>query len=363
MYFCKASFAVRIAFLFCLSAVVLSAQALSITSPPTLPPASISVGYPPVTLSATGGSPPYTWTLLASGTVNNLPAGLTLSTTGVISGTPTATGAFSPTIRVTDSASNVATQQFSLTVGSGGTLTRTGVIAQVAAGGGWTTTIYLINTAQPGTTNSGINSATVTFRGNNGNDLSFALSSTQQGYAQSITASSQTFIMNPLTSIVLTTTAPISGPLQQGWADIFTTGGIAAFGIFQQTLPNGVVAEGTSAQQGNFSTSVVLPYNNTSGNTTTAALVSLASVPITITATIFDLNGNELATPQMINSVPALGQPTPFAVPTLFPVTAGQAGIILFTNSSTMDPITGIGFSFGSLLGGSFTSVPMLPPL
>ncbi len=358
MYFGKASFAARIAFLFCLAAVVLSAQALTITSPPTLPPASISVAYPPVTLSATGGSPPYTWSVLASGTVNNLPAGLSLSTAGVISGTPSATGQFSPTIRVTDSAGNIATQQFQLTVGSGGTLTRTGVIAQVAAGGGWATSIYLVNTSQ-----SAIESATVTFRDDNGNPLSFALNSTQQGYAQSITASSQTFIMNPVTTIVLTTTAAASAPLQEGWADIFTTGGITTFGIFQQTLPNGVVAEGTSAQQGSFSTSVVLPFNNTNGNTTTAALVSLANQPITITATIWDLNGNQLATPQTINSVPTLGRPAPFSVPTLFPVTAGQAGIVLFQNSSTMDPITGIGFSFGSLLGGSFTSVPMLPPV
>ncbi len=360
MHFGKASFAARITFLFCLAAIMLSAQALSITSPPTLPPASISVAYPPVTLSATGGTPPYTWSVLAGGAVNNLPAGLTLSTAGVISGTPTASCACLPTIRVTDSASNVATQQFALTVGTGGTLTRTGVIAQVAAGGGWATTIYLINTSQPGTTQSGIQSATITFRDDNGNPLFFALHSTQQGYAQSITAASQTFIMNPATTIVLTTTAALSATLQEGWADIDTTGGITAFAIFQQTLPNGVVAEGTSAQQGSFSSSVVLPFDNTNGNTTTAALVSLANEPITVTATIWDLNGNQLGTQQI--SVPILGRPAPFAVPTLFPVTAGKAGLVVFQNSSTMDSITGIGFSFGSLLGGSFTSVPMLPP-
>ena len=52
-----------------------------------LPGATVSVPYT-VTLAATGGTSPYTWSL-ASGT---LPAGLTLSAAGVIAGTPTAAG-------------------------------------------------------------------------------------------------------------------------------------------------------------------------------------------------------------------------------------------------------------------------------
>src|SRR6202012_3167431 len=49
------------------------------------------------TLSATGGTAPYTWS------VSGLPAGLSLGGNGVISGTPTATGTFSVTATVTDS--------------------------------------------------------------------------------------------------------------------------------------------------------------------------------------------------------------------------------------------------------------------
>jgi hypothetical protein len=354
MFSGKAISTARLIIASCFAVGLLGAQTLTITSSPTLPPASVSVAYPPVTLTASGGVPPYTWTVLAGGTVNSLPMGLSLSTTGVISGTPTATGTFTPYVRVTDSAGNVYTTQFSITVGTGGTLTRTGVIAQIAAGSAWATTVYLINTSA-----TAINSVTVTFRNDDGSPLSLALTSTQQGYTNSITAQTLTFILNPLTTVVIQTTAPPSAALQQGWADVFSTGGITSFAIFQQTLPSGIVPEGTSGQQGQFTTSLVLPFNNTNGNVTSAALISLASVPITVSAAVYNLNGTPLATTASIN-MPILGGPTPFEVPTLFPATAGQTGIVIFTNVSTTDPLTGIAFSFGS--NNAFTSVPMLPP-
>ena len=65
------------------------------------------------TLAASGGNPPYTWSI-ASGT---LPAGLTLaSSTGVISGTPTATGLSTVTVRATAGALT-GTQNLVLSIG------------------------------------------------------------------------------------------------------------------------------------------------------------------------------------------------------------------------------------------------------
>jgi len=67
------------------------------------------------TLTASGGTLPYTWSI-ASG---SLPTGLSLnSSTGTISGTPTATGTFNFIARVTDSGNPIqtATRALSITV-------------------------------------------------------------------------------------------------------------------------------------------------------------------------------------------------------------------------------------------------------
>ena len=66
-------------------------------------------------LNASGGKPPYTWTLIAGG----LPKGLTLGTSGLISGAPTTNGTFNFTVKLTDATNSMATQPLSLTINSG----------------------------------------------------------------------------------------------------------------------------------------------------------------------------------------------------------------------------------------------------
>ncbi len=68
-----------------------------VIDPSALPAAVINVPYS-VTLRAAGGVPPYTWAM-ASGT---LPPGLSISSGGVISGTPTTLGSTTFKIQVTD---------------------------------------------------------------------------------------------------------------------------------------------------------------------------------------------------------------------------------------------------------------------
>src|SRR5262249_34254255 len=84
---------------------------LLITTPSPLAAGTVGASYSQ-TLAATGGTTPYVWTP-ASGT---LPAGLTLSAGGMISGTPTAAGTANFTVQVTDSGSRKAMKEFSITV-------------------------------------------------------------------------------------------------------------------------------------------------------------------------------------------------------------------------------------------------------
>jgi hypothetical protein len=65
------------------------------------------------TVTAGGGTSPYTWSLASGST---LPAGLTISSNGTISGTPSATGTTSFTVQVTDSSSPVQTAQATLSI-------------------------------------------------------------------------------------------------------------------------------------------------------------------------------------------------------------------------------------------------------
>ena len=73
-------------------------------------------------LTAEGGTTPYTWTI----TNGALPTGLTLSTSGVISGTPTVTGTSSFTVSVSDASAPALTGTKALSIqinATGGTLT------------------------------------------------------------------------------------------------------------------------------------------------------------------------------------------------------------------------------------------------
>jgi hypothetical protein len=91
------------AFSISVAAAAVTVSPLSITTA-SLSAATMGSAYS-ATLSATGGTSPYTWSL-ASG---SLPAGLTLSSAGTISGTPTASGSVSFTVEAKDSQSTPAT--------------------------------------------------------------------------------------------------------------------------------------------------------------------------------------------------------------------------------------------------------------
>jgi Putative Ig domain len=105
---------------------------------------STTVGHAvSLTVSASGGTPPYTWTA-------TLPPGLTISSsTGVITGSPTTVGATTATVQAKDSAGHVATATFTWTVTAA-----TGCVAgqllgnpgfETGAAAPWSSTASVIN--------------------------------------------------------------------------------------------------------------------------------------------------------------------------------------------------------------------------
>ena len=111
----------------------------------SLPSAGLSVPYS-VSLSATGGKAPYTWTVLAG---SQLPTGLTLSNAGLLSGTPTVPGNYGFDIGVSDGAGSSDMATYSLLVS-----TFDASVALLHWGEAWTGESYPI---------SGVGAPTITF--------------------------------------------------------------------------------------------------------------------------------------------------------------------------------------------------------
>jgi uncharacterized protein YhjY with autotransporter beta-barrel domain len=81
--------------------------------PPTLPAATVGTAYNR-TLTASGGTAPYSFALLSG----SLPPGLSLGGGGGITGTPTVAGAYTFTVQATDATPNTGTRTYTLNVGT-----------------------------------------------------------------------------------------------------------------------------------------------------------------------------------------------------------------------------------------------------
>ncbi|HLJ17662.1 MAG TPA: Ig domain-containing protein, partial [Bryobacteraceae bacterium] len=108
----------------------------AITTISPLPGGTVGTAYTQ-TFAASGGAPPYQWSV-TSGT---LPAGLALSTAGQLSGTPTAAGTSNITVQAKDSNSLTATQNFKLTIGAGLAITTTSPVPSGTVGTAYTQTL------------------------------------------------------------------------------------------------------------------------------------------------------------------------------------------------------------------------------
>ena len=258
---------------------------LEITTPSPLAPVKIGVAYS-ITLAASGGTTPYTWSVSAGA----LPGGLTLSSAGQISGTPTSAGTFSFTVKVTDAAAQTATASLQITIAPAVLVITTtspltsGQVATaysitLAASGGTTPYTWSVSAgALPGgltLSSAGQISGTPTSAGT----FSFTVKVTDAA-AQTATASLQIAIA-PAPLMITTTILPNGHVGATYSTTLVATGGIAPYtwSLSLGTLPMGLslnastgAISGTPSQA---ATSTPLTFKATDSTSPTALTQSV----------------------------------------------------------------------------------------
>jgi|HubBroStandDraft_1064217.scaffolds.fasta_scaffold12509_2 hypothetical protein len=224
---------------------------------------------------------------------------------------------------------------------------RTGVLSQIAAGGGWSTVITLVNTS------SAAVPVIVELHADNGSALTLPVTTTQQGVSQTSTAASVNATLNPNSTLLVSMGDQVTSTVV-GWADVLSTGPIGGYAIFRWTPQTGSPSEGTVPLQSQFPSTITLPYDNTAGFVMGVALANLSTASAGVTATMWDENGNQLG----MQTIEIAGSGhTSFVMPTQFPQTAGKLGIVTFQSTGT-GGIAALGLRFSPF--GTFTSVPAI---
>jgi hypothetical protein len=270
-----------------------------------------------------------------------------MSTLGVISGTPTVPGVSAFSIRVNDTGIGVAALGFSMTVNPAGP-TRTGVLSQVASGGGWKTSFYLINTSGSSV------SVVVNFWSNSGTALTLPLTVTQVGGPQVSNASSISETVAPNATVLIESDSQATVE-SSGWAEVVSLHPISGYGVFHYTSSAGVQSEGTVPLETEFNPSFILPYDGIGGFSTGVALTNLAGAQATVvTARVWTTDGTQLTAKNI--TLPANGH-VAFTLSDTFPGTIANRGIIEFSTGTAAN-ITGLGLRVNPT--GGFTSIPSM---
>jgi hypothetical protein len=321
--------------------LVLAPGVVIITASP-LPSAPVGAAYSQQ-LTSSYGLPPYAYTLAAG----SLPPGLFLSPTGSISGTPTTLGTYTFSIRVSDTLSAGSTTLLTISVIPNTNPTRYGIISQIASGGGWKTTINLLNP------NSSPGLVRILLTASDGTPLTLPAQITQNGGVVSQIGSTLERNIPAFASLQIETEALLAATAI-GWADVQSTVPVSGYAIFRQRGGDGRDSEGTSPLETRTRPILIVPFDNTFGFATGMALVNLSNSPILVTAIARDDRGNEI----LRDSIPlsASGH-TAFSLPDKYPALTGLLGQIEL-QSPNVAGISALGLRFSPTL--SFTSIPVV---
>ena len=287
-----------------------------------LPSGVANLVYLGATLQAQGGTPPYTWS------ATGLPAGMSLSPSGVLSGTATSAGAFSLVVTVRDSSSpqQTASKSIALTVASGLTIASAvlpgGIANQIyppsaslQAQGGNPPYSWSATGLPPGMNLSldGVLGGTATSAGAFSVTVTVADSSTPQQ------TTSKTLSLTIASGLTITTAALPSGGLNQTYqtTTLQAQGGATPYNWSATGLPPGLslssggVLTGIPSSQGTFSLTVNVTDSATPQQTASKTFgVTIASDPAITTVTLPD---GFVTQPYPALTLQALGGATPYS--------------------------------------------------
>jgi uncharacterized protein (TIGR03437 family) len=260
-----------------------------VISTSVLPGGTVGRPYGPVTLVATGGSGRYTWSAV------QLPAGLTLTAGGVLSGTPSVSGSFTVLVDIADNASHVSVTALVLTVFQPLSVTAAslpnGIVKQpygpvtLSATGGSGVYSWSAAGAPTGLTISaaGVLKGTPTAAG------PFSLTATVTDTAASVSASN-TFSITILPSLSITTSALPNGTagMTYGPATMAAAGGSGKYAWSVSGAPPGLsmsaagVLSGTPTAAGPFSVTATVTDTTTNFTASQTYAVAIAFAPLTL---------------------------------------------------------------------------------
>ncbi len=216
-----------------------------------------------------------------------------------------------------------------------------GTLAHIASGGGWQTSITLVNT---GTTSAQIS---LNFFDEAGNPMTLPLLFPQTGVATSETSISQSLAAGA--SLVINTQGLDSQPAQVGSAALATAGGaVSGFAIFQNSGQEAVVPLVTGATD--FTT---LVFDNTNNVATGVAVANSSATAATIMMMFRDDTGATLGADVL--TLPGNGH-TSFILSAQYPATANLHGSVQFAAVGEQIGVVGI----RSTPAGAYTTIPAM---
>jgi len=224
-------------------------------------------------------------------------------------------------------------------------LSLSGSMAQLASGGGWDTTLTLVNTGE--TTGE----ALLNFFGNDGSSLQLPLTFPQApSPAVPLVASTLDRSLNPNALLVVDSQQPGNPNTQVGSAQLLTSGNIGGFAIFKYA-PTGQEAI-VPLESGN-APSYVLAFDNTGALATGVALANVTTQAAKVPVIIRDDTGTQMGTATI--NLPAQGH-TSFMLTGSYAITKSKRGTIEF-DTPPSGRISALGLRAN---GRALTTLPVL---